>query len=352
MQFLMTPKSTTLSSLSNRVGERNVDEMLNVNSLTRTVNIGKQFYQRSSSDITEVDAQTKINILNTFVGSSDIYEKAALGGEADWSSLSKYGCFSDALRIPETFTIPPATDVLGNDIPITKDVYEKCVYSLQEYGEVDPSIFGEDIAGGSIIYGIVNRHRDKLTLKDTPSKDMLTSNNVQRISPFQGFKLPWGMITLYSSISNTSMEIPAYPEEGISWGTNGNYTEMPDMLYQYEPWKVYQSSGPNQITFNFHLHRDFWTGDHTDGNAERLIRFCEANCYPEYNGSSVIAPTVSMYINGSNIITGVMTETHTDWKGPIGTDGFYLEFNLSFTIVEVSPVVLNYSTVMKKGLIG
>ena len=107
----------------------------------------------------------------------------------------------------------------------------------------------------------------------------------------------------------------------------------------------------NQITFNFHLHRDMWTGDHTDGNAARLVRFCEANCYPDYNGSAVITPTVSMYINGANIITGIMTDTKTDWRGPIGSDGFYLELNLSLTIVEVSPTPLNYRSVMKKGLI-
>ena len=47
MQFLMTPKDMTLSSLADRVGSRNVDSMLNVNSLTRSVNIGKQFYSRS-----------------------------------------------------------------------------------------------------------------------------------------------------------------------------------------------------------------------------------------------------------------------------------------------------------------
>lgn len=351
MQFLVTPKSTTLASLADRVGERNVDEMLNVNGLTRTVNIGKQFYERSRSNVSSVDPQTKINILNTLVGSSDIYEKAALGSDVDWSNLSKYGCFSDALKIPEHLLLPPATDVLGGGEPILNSVYTQCVDSLSTTGEVDPAIFAKDISAGSLLYGIVNTDPTKSHF-DPLRGEAFSPESQQRISPFQNFKIPWGMITLYSSISNTSIEIPAYPEEGISWSTKGNYTTMPDMLYQYEPWQVYQSSGPNQITFNFHLHRDMWTGDHTDGNAAKLIRFCEANCYPDYNGSAVIAPTVAMYINGSNIITGIMTDTNTDWKGPIGSDGFYLEFNLSLTIVEVSPTPLNYNSVMKKGLIG
>lgn len=163
----MTPKSMTLSSLADRVGERNVDEMLNVNSLNRTVNIGKQFHDRSNQDISDVDAQTKINILNTLVGNSDIYEKAALGGEKDWNSLAKYGCFSDALKVPESIKLPNATDVLGNDEPISKSVYEKCVYSLSEFGEIDPSIFAESITSGGNLYGIITNTKDTLDTKDT-----------------------------------------------------------------------------------------------------------------------------------------------------------------------------------------
>ena len=347
----MIPKSMTLSSLADRVGERNVDEMLNVNSLTRTVNIGKQFYARLNDLTGEVDPQTKITILNTLVGDYDIYEKAALGSDKDWSSLAIFGCFSDALKVPENLILPPATDVLGNGEPTAKGIYEKCVYSLSEYGLIDPTIFSENIMFGGSLYGIIGSDQAGSNSRSQLPGTQQNQSSQQRISPFQNFKIPWGMITLYSSISNTSMEIPAYPEDGISWGTKANFTQMPDMLYQYEPWQVYQSSGPNQITFTFHLHRDMWTGDHTDGNAARLIRFCEANCYPNYSGSAVTASTVAMYINGENIITGIMTDTNTNWSGPIGSDGFYLEFILSFTIVEISPTPLNYNSVMKKGLI-
>lgn len=349
MQFLMTPKSTTLSSLADRIGERNVEDMLNVNSLSRSVNIGKAFYSRSSSAVGEIDPQTKINILNTLVGDSDIYERAALGSEADWWNLSNYGCFADALKVPETLLLPPATDVLGNGESISTDIYNLCVNSLASTGLINPTIFSESIIAGDPIYGIISD--DNGSRQGNLLGQAFNSTSQTRISPYQNFDIPWGKITLYSSFDGRSMDIPAYPEEGISWGSKANYTQMPDILYQYEPWQVYQSSGPRQITFTFHLHRDMWTGDHTDGNAAKLVRFCEANCYPNYNGASVVTPTVSMYINGSNIITGIMTDTQTNWKGPIGSDGFYLEFNLSLTIVEVSPSALNYNTVLKKGLI-
>lgn len=350
MQFLMTSKDMTLESLANRVGERNVDSMLNVNSLSRSVNIGKQFINRSNNTNGEIDYQTKINILNTLVSSSDIYEKAALGSERDWACLANYGCFSDAMKVPEDLLLPPAIDVLGSDNPISNAIYDQCVSSLTTTGSINPAIFAQDIIAGGTNYGVVDK-KDTLNPQGRLSGQAFNSFSGSRISPFQNFKIPWGFITLYSSIEQISMEIPAYPED-ISDGYKANYTQMPDMLYQYEPWQIYQSSGPRAVNFTFDLHRDMWTGDHTDGQANQLIRFCEANCFADYEGSAVHAPTVSLYINGSNFITGVMDSCSVDWYGPILTDGFYAAFKLVFNIVEVSPMRLNYSSMMKKGLIG
>jgi hypothetical protein len=143
---------------------------------------------------------------------------------------------------------------------------------------------------------------------------------------------------------------PVYPEN-IDDGVSANYEEMNEMLYQYEPWKVYKSSGPRENTYTFVFHRDMWTGDHRDGSANNLIRGCEANCYPNFDGSLVNVPIVTLYIHGVNHITGVMTNCKVKWDGPIGLDGFYLKCELSFTITEISPQALNYNTVRNKGLI-
>ena len=94
-----------------------------------------------------------------------------------------------------------------------------------------------------------------------------------------------------------------------------------------------------------------WTGDHRDGYANKLIRSCQANCYPNYNGSLVNTALVTMYIHDQNYITGIMTDCKVNWEGPIGLDGFYLNCELSFTIREVSPEALDYNTVKSKGLI-
>ena len=95
-----------------------------------------------------------------------------------------------------------------------------------------------------------------------------------------------------------------------------------------------------------------WTGDHRDGNANKLIRSCQANCFPQYDGSLVNVPVVTMYIHGNNFITGIMTNCKVKWDKPIGLDGFYLMCELSLTITEISPEPLNYDTVKNKGLIG
>lgn len=337
MQFLEMAKDMTLSALSAIVGERNVDTVLNANNLGRTVNIGQAFADKIADikkESTGVDYQKKLSILNQFVGDSDLYEKAALGTEDNWRALATANCFTDAIRIPQEIQLPSSVGVLGNSEPISDSIYNACVAGLTS-GEhaIDPTIFSEynaTFSGSSV--GI-------------------TQGSNTRSEALQWFNLPWGEITMYSSIDGSTLEFPVYPEE-FDDGVSANYEEMNEMLYQYEPWKVYKSSGPRELTLDFEFHRDMWTGDHRDGCANDLIRGCEANCYPQYNGSLVNVPIVTIYIHGTRLITGVMTSCKPHWSGPIGLDGFYLMCKLSITITEVSPEALNFDTVRSKGLIG
>ena len=341
MQYLEITKDMTLSKLSSIVGDRNVDSVLNANSLDRCVNVGKAFTQRNQQVIqdygsAEVDYQTKVNILNQFVGDSDIYEKAALGTNEDWITLSHYSCFTDAMKIPEEVLLPSFEGLLGNGEPILDAIYEECMDSLINSAAhtIDPAIFSKHEATYSHgNYGV-------------------TATGQTAISEtYQEFAIPWGEVFLYSYLGDETLYFPVYPE-GFDDGVKANYDEMPEMLYQYEPWKVYKSSGPREISFTFKFHRDMWTGDHKDGNANNLIRGCQANCYPQYNGSLVNTGLVSLYIHGRNLITGVMTDCKVNWDKPIGLDGFYLMCELSFTIAEVSQEALSYSVVRNKGLIG
>ncbi|MCM1222697.1 MAG: hypothetical protein NC548_50395, partial [Lachnospiraceae bacterium] len=137
-------------------------------------------------------------------------------------------------------------------------------------------------------------------------------------------------------------------------GVHANYDTMPDLLYQYEPWQIYKGSGPRTVTYDFDIHRDMWSGDHRDGKCNELIRFCQANCYPKFQGASVQTAAVSLYILGEKHITGIMTDVKVAWdeESPIGLDGFYLHLNLSLTITEVSDEALTYETIQQKGLIG
>ena len=337
MQYLKMDKDLTLSQLSGIVGERNVDTVLNANSLDRAVNIGKEFYDRINAipDETAVDYQKKLNVLNQFVGDSDLYEKTALGTERDWNALAQFNCFTDAIKIPIEVKLPPSTGVLGNGEPVSDDIYRKCTEYLIEGEHIIPSsVFSEyNTSYAGTFVGVTDQGIAFLG------------------EPFQWFNLPWGEIALYSSISDELVYFPVYPE-GFDDGRSANFEEMPEMLYQYEPWQVYKSSGPREVTLTFNFHRDMWTGDHRDGNANDLIRACQANCYPEFDGSLVNVPIVTIYLHGRNFITGVMTNCTPAWDKPIGLDGYYLVCKLSLTIKEVSPEPLDYHTVRNKGIIG
>lgn len=339
MQFLQIKESTTLAELSDRVGDRNVDSILNMNYLKRSVNIGKQFKDVcinavSSYPGNSVDWQTHQNMLNQLTEYADVFETVALLGQEGLKLFYMLGTFSNMLRLPESIILPDATDILGVKGGVKSTVYKKSMQALENNPHyIDPAIFNEysSIKGSNII----NRDGDMKKSAD----------------PSQWFNIPWGDITLYSSLGGDSKDIPVYPEE-LSDKRGANYSTMPDMLYQYEPWQVYESSGPRSNTYTFHFHRDMWSGDHRDGKANELIRFCEANCYPEFNGSAVNTSIVTLYIVGKPVIRGVLTDVSVRWSGPIGLDGWYLDCEMELSITEVSETPLNYSTVRNKGLIG
>lgn len=342
MQLLEITKNTKLSELVKLVGSRNVEQMLAINGLQRVPNIGEAFYaqcyssngaqsvQKSGGQSEDQFWQKQATILNKFCGDSDIFEKAALSSRAAWNVIAKLETLPMHLKVPDSLKLPDSSRVLGNGIGVAKDTYNAAMSMLaSESHTIDPVIFNKYTTTAN--YNVVDRGSAK--------------------SLFYEFNLPWGQISLYSSIADESVDFPVYPKE-FENSAVANYTTMPDMLYQYEPWQIYQGSGPRPGKFTFEFHRDMWTGDHRDGMANKLIRFCEANCYPEFNGSAVNVPYVSMYVAGNTLITGVMTDCNASWDGPIGLDGWYLHCTLTLSITEVSQQALNYHTVMNKPLIG
>lgn len=335
MQFLKIKPGLKLQELSDLVGERNTEYVLNANQLSRTPEIGKAFSDvcdTKTSESKNVEWNRKSSILNSFVSDSDVFETAALLRDSDWKLLSNLGTFPNMLRIPDSIVLPDTVDILGNGEGVKKSIYKKAMNQLSTPPHsIDPAIFNE--------YSV-----------QKPSRILdYTSNSNSNV--FQYFRIPWGDVTLYSSLDNSKIDFPVYPEE-IQDQVKANYTTMPDMLYQYEPWQIYQSSGPRSNTYTFSFHRDMWTGDHRDGKANELIRFCEACCYPEYNGSAVNTSTVTLLVAGRPLIVGIMNDVSTRWDGPIGLDGWYLHCELQISITEVSTTPLNYSVVKQKPLIG
>ena len=332
MQYLKIENNTKLKDLSDIVGNTNVQSLLVCNNLDRNPYIGKQLQNKCNNAYKgkKVSSNKKQSILNSFVDYSDVFEYAYLQSEDSWKALDTLGTFPGMLKLPETLTLPNSTSILGTKGKISDTVYRKAINSVQS-DRIDPTIF--------------NHYNSDVKV----SKGGLKTNSSNNV--FYWFKIPWGELSLYSSLSNDYKDFPVYPEQ-LSDSTVANYTQMPDMLYQYEPWQVYTSSGPRTNTYTFDFHRDMWTGDHRDGKANELRRFCEANCYPDYNGSSVNTSTVTLYLHGKSLITGVMTGCNWTADGPIGLDGYPLHCILEITIVEVSDIPLNYKSVKNKPLIG
>ena len=337
-QYLSIDRNDRLVDISNIVGDRNLDYVLAANDLGRTANIGRIFYDKCQDVIQQyasdtVDWQKKVTILNGLTQSSDVFETAALLNESGWKILSALHTFPGMLALPESITIPDSVRILGNGEVVGKVIYDQAISALQTPPHyINPSIFND-----------FSSTRSANILNYTPNSSIS--------SPWQAFNIPWGDITLYSSLSDDSVDFPVYPEE-VSDGRKSNYTTMPDLLYTYEPWYLYQSSGPRTNTYRFDMHRDMWSGDHSDGKANELIRFCEACCYPRFNGAAVNSGTVTLYVKGKTLISGIVEDVNVAWDGPILQDGWYGHFTLDITITEISKRALNYDVVKSLPLIG
>lgn len=340
MQYLEISRNTTLASLIDTVGSRNVDSILHLNELNRVPNVGQSLINSLGNTLVNtpdpISWQRKSTILNKFAGDLDLFEMASGLGSEGWKLLSSRDTFPNMLKIPDTVRLPGSNQVYGNGVRVPNTVYNKAMEQLASEStghNIDSSVFNEYSA-----------------IKSSNINDNMFSTASEG-DPFQWFHIPWGEITIYSRLSGDSKDIPVYPEE-LTDRVVANYTTMPDIIYQYEPWQIYQSSGPRSNTYTFHFHRDMWTGDHRDDGANQLIRFCQASCYPKYNGSAVNTDIVTLYVKGKNLITGVLSEVQTDWAGPIGLDGWYLECTMMLTITEVSQQALNYDVIRSKPIIG
>ena len=333
MQFLQVPNNMTLTNLRDRVGTRNVDSVLNLNSRGRTPHIGNalaSLFDTVKSNTSLVDNQRKMSVLNTLTDDADVFETAALLDEDSWKLLSSKGTIPNTLRIPETLILPDASDIIGGTgKPISQVVYNKAMNYLENDLPIDPIIFN-----------------DYSNQRSSQIYDTATGGDF-----IQWFPIPWGEVTLYSSLSGSSADFPVYPET-YEDNYKSNFDTMPDMLYQYEPWFVYKGSGPRTNTYDFKMHRDMWTGDHRDGKCNELIRFCEANCYPDFNGAAVNVATVTLYIAGKSLISGILTDVKVEYSGPLGLDKFPLAVNMSLTITEIATSAVSHTTMMNRGVIG
>ena len=346
MQYLSVNESTKLSDINSILGD-DTDTFLHINDVERVPNIGAAFLQSCQEAVetsSDVSYDRRAALLNNFVSDSDLFEKVALMDDNGWKLLDSKNVLPHMMRIPEGVTIADSAGVYGNNQEIEKTTYTKAMNYLNNNQNIDPGIFNSYTAAYSNVTN--SKSKDKSVGLDSIYKGSPSSEDL-----FQWFHIPWGEVTIHFDLDDSDYDFPVYPTE-FSDGAKANYTTMPDRLYQYEPWQLYNSSGPRSINFNFHFHRDMWTGDHRDGKAYALIQACKAACYPDYKGSAVTTTNSSLYIAGNLVINGILTEASVDWMGPIGIDGWYLECNLGIHITEVSNVPLNYNWVKQQKLLN
>lgn len=331
MTYLAITREMTLSQLTDRVGSYNTSAILADNQLERTVKIGEAFYNLIQDlPLNTVPTSRKITLLNSFVDNADIFEEACSLDSIGWRILDKFNCFPNRIHIPDTVQISDGYDTIGNGIHVSELEYHEAIRQIE--------------AGREVI-DLPN---------DFNSLQVATTRGSVSETPSLFSYIPRDVVLLKTVGTDEVVSIPSYPSDPFTDVTTVNYDTMPNMIYQYEPWYVYNSTGERKIPFSFNLHRDMWSGDHRDGQADKLIQFCQSHCYANYSGSAVTIPQVALYIAGRRYIQGIMNEQSVNWdsNGPIGIDGWYLHFTLNFTITEISTVKLSHDVVKNKSGIG
>lgn len=335
MQYVQIKQNTTLNDLRNIVGTSNLESVLAVNSLTRSPNIGAAVIARSNEIIRaakDVTIDFKKSALSRASQDSDVFETLALSSESGWKVYQATDALEGTLKVPDGISIPYSQNIIGDSVRVPKSIFSQVLADISNPPHsINPEIF--------------------TAYYRRPGPKISESVQYNYSNMFQYFKIPWGQMSIYSSIAKEAKDFPVYPEE-VADGVKANYQTMPEIIYQYEPWQLYTSSGPRSNSYTFKMHRDMWTGDHRDGKCNELIRFCMANCYPEYNGSAVNSSTVSLYMNGQLLIQGVLTDVSVTWDGPLGLDSYYLVCTVRLNIIEVSPQPLDFWTMRAKPLIG
>lgn len=351
MQYLKINADDTLYDIIQRVGVENIDAVLDLNDLDRVQNIGEHYYDPERQNSFSAYISRNREHIEEFANSQHREDKLMYSRSQESSDFFEYVASMDAenfayywaagyvngyLILPDTVQLPSADDVMGDGIQVSDEVFGRAVRILQDR----PKESSDPVNLNDVV-----SYSDSVNVGLAPPTTMTT--------PMQWFNLPWGKITLYSSLADTAMDFPVYPS-GIQDGRKANYETMPDMIYQYEPWQVFTGSGPRTNTYVFDMHRDMWTGNHMDGKCNELIRYCEASCYAEYKGAAVNTALVTLYINGTPHIRGILTDVGIEWdeNSPLGHDGFFLHVKLSLTITEVSSRQLSFDSVRNIGLIG
>lgn len=157
---------------------------------------------------------------------------------------------------------------------------------------------------------------------------------------------------------NKYVIIPTYPEQ-INDSLGSTFAST-NILSRTAPVYSYSYSGPRQIQFDLHLHRDLMSQLNYNNKAfiadvglnddyvDTLIKYLQAMALPTYKvsqvqsaisqGKIVNPPIAAVRFGNSLFIKGIVSgNVGVTYSGAIDRNNKYQEATVSFTIVETDP---------------
>jgi hypothetical protein len=160
------------------------------------------------------------------------------------------------------------------------------------------------------------------------------------------YVLPNNYIYLYHT--DEWLVLPEYPDT-ISDKMNSTFGQT-NALSRTAPVYTYSNSGPREVNFQLHLHRDMLKDVNVDVSnlrveigedyVDALIRSLQSIALPKYNAESkeVVPPMIALKLGNEIFVKGVVVGgVSIDYAKPIMDGDRYAQATLSFTVYEVTP---------------
>lgn len=134
---------------------------------------------------------------------------------------------------------------------------------------------------------------------------------------------------------STTTYLPCSPDE-ISDATSSNWSDT-SIVGRSSPISAYVGTGYRNVGFSFILHRDMYSDSK---KIEDIIIALRRTVYPKYSHPGIVPP-ITLFRFGKFVVKGIVRSMSFTWKKPLNEEGEYSLCEVSVSIDDIPPQVMD-----------